>query len=589
MVRLGALLLILGSLVMLAPAPASAQVVPSQWGLTSFCTPSQDFPEFRRFRVTNNTGAAQPATLFNQTFGGSNTFDASTGQSFHNVPANPTSPSSANTTQLRVQGVTVNTKAANNKACSDLVGSAVCDTSNRRYDITWTLKNNGTGPSTIVSNTRGLTFSPTTLPANAAATATEQVAAPASGSTVVTLSVEVDLGSSVIGNPEASVTLGECGDPIPPVIDFTFTKTPNVVAATVGQVVTYTYAGTNTGTVPLEITQLVDDSLGVVISDPSVETIVQPGGSISRPVTYTVTANDASVGRIDNSAVVTVVPRSGPDQTPKSGVASAVVNVPSQPNPIPGLAGTAVCDPGAGQFTVTWLLGNTGGGPETVSTSSRPGTFTPGTVVASGQTTSVAEVVAAPAAGTTAITLTVEFVDAPTVSATLTLGECRDPITPEVSFTFTKTADRDNAVAGETVTYLYAGTNTGSVTLEVVQLVDDQLGVLIEDPTVRTLVAPGESISRQVTYVVTPNDASFGSIFNTAGVLVVPDGQTRRLTAVAQENITVGPILPVVGPRDAGTIALIATLLIGAGLLLLTMARPAVARAAAFERHRSHH
>ena len=63
-----------------------------------------------------------------------------------------------------------------------------------------------------------------------------------------------------------------------------------------------------------------------------------------------------------------------------------------------------------------------------------------------------------------------------------------------MTFTFTKTASTSTAAVGDTVEYTYCGQNTSDIPLEVVRLVDDRLGVVIELPDVETVVAPGESL-----------------------------------------------------------------------------------------------
>jgi hypothetical protein len=62
-----------------------------------------------------------------------------------------------------------------------------------------------------------------------------------------------------------------------------------------------------------------------LITDPSVETVVPPDESISRDVTYVVPDSDQIIGAIDNAAVVTVRPTTGPDLTERTGVAQATV------------------------------------------------------------------------------------------------------------------------------------------------------------------------------------------------------------------------------------------------------------------------
>ena len=109
----------------------------------------------------------------------------------------------------------------------------------------------------------------------------------------------------------ASVTAAACTGPsLTPDVSFTFTKTPSVPTAGVGDTIEYVYCGQNTGAFPLEVVRLVDDRLGVVIEVPGVETVVAPGDSlcntdIGQPVNYTVRLADLGT-TITNHAVVTV-------------------------------------------------------------------------------------------------------------------------------------------------------------------------------------------------------------------------------------------------------------------------------------------
>lgn len=537
---------IVGALPAASAAPRAAG-----WGLTSFCTPSQDFPESRRFRVTNNTGAMTTVTLRNQNSGATVQHSAPPGQSFVLVPA-AADPNAANTTQLIVEGVTVATKAANNKACSSLEGDAVCVPGTGAFTVTWKLRNNGTGPSTVTSvSIPGLVLTPNPVPPNVVASATETVGAPASGSVTRPLTVGVDLGSGITETLTSTVVLGKCEGPV---ASFTFTKSASVETAGVGDVITYTYAGTNTGAVDLEVTQLVDDRLGIVIQEPEV-TIVPPGGSLTREVPYTVTAQDAALGRIDNAAVVTVLPVGATDSL--SAVADASVSVLPDPPAPDALAGSATCDPVTSTYTIEWVLFNGGPGDAVIADSNRALTFSP-EVIGEGSIATATETVPSPA-DTEVITLELDIAAAPdapaprppaSLSADVTIGRCIG----QVSFTFTKTPDVASARVGDVVTYTYAGTNTGTVPLLIDQLVDDRLGVVIDDDPDLLPLPPGESISRSVQYVVTAEDASLGEIDN-AAVVTGSRGDVEgadQLSAVALARVVIEPIPEGTDPDTPG-------------------------------------
>jgi uncharacterized repeat protein (TIGR01451 family) len=530
----------------LAPSPAVAK---QGWTLTGVCTPVEFYPEFRRFLVINDTGQGSDVELRNPSVGQSVFVFAPPGESVHLVPAKATG---SNLTQLWVNGKNMDVDQAVNVACAVLSGRAVCVPERGEFDMTWTVTNNDTTSRPIVAVApRPVAFAPNPVPGHGgAAVGRETLPAPDVGTREVSLTVEVDLGDESTTMSERLV-LGECQEPIPPEISFSFDKDASVTEAAVGDTVTYTYSGRNTGEVPLEVTQLVDDDLGVLISDPSVETIVAPGESIRRQVDYVVTAADAVAGSIDNAAVVTLHATQGPDQAEKSATATESVRVVQPPETV--LTGSAVCNPNAPAYEVTWTLHNTGRLPFTVTgTAPRAVEFSPATVPSGGTATAIETRVPSSRTETLPLTVTLanEFGDTTQVTAEVELGVCEPPM---VDFTFIKTADRPLAGLGDTITYTYSGTNTGDVPLEVTQLVDDRLGVVISDPG--TIVAPGDSISTEVQYTVIAADVAVGAIDNTA-VLTArategPD-QTER-SAIAEAHVdVVQPPAPIVAAL-AGT------------------------------------
>ncbi len=318
-------LAILGSVVAMA-APALADI--SQFRLVSLCTDVDDFDAgLRTWRVDNGSGAAATITLRNQTTGQSVTETVGTGQNVVNAPASSTGP---NTTILTVEGQQGQiVKASNNRVCASLNGNAVCDPAAKQTTITWTLENNDPSASANVTGTNptGASFSPLPVPPQGSATATEVVPGPATPGTR-TLEVSVNVGG--IGtSPDATVNLSACQGTIPPQLSFTFTKTADRTTAEVGDTITYTYAGRNTSSVPLEVVRLVDDRLGIFLERPE-RTIVQPGASISEQVTYVVRSTDAGT-TVVNNAVVTVQDPDDPSISGQ-GTASASVTVADLPN-----------------------------------------------------------------------------------------------------------------------------------------------------------------------------------------------------------------------------------------------------------------
>ncbi len=188
--------------------------------------------------------------------------------------------------------------------------NAVCDPETAQTTVTWQVNNNGAAPVEIVDLTESVTLEPSVVPANSMALATEVIDGPETDQQV-TSTVTIDLGGG--GSTELSddIVAPACEGPEAPAdLSFTLTKTASVAEAIVGDTVEYTYCGQNTSTIPLEVLRVVDDRLGVVIEEPSAETVVQPGESVCNtdlglPASYVVRATDAG-SFIDNNAVVTV-------------------------------------------------------------------------------------------------------------------------------------------------------------------------------------------------------------------------------------------------------------------------------------------
>lgn len=355
-------LLALATTVVMMVVPFAAHVgaqTSNDFGLVSLCTSYENFnANTRTFRVDNRTSAPAPIVLRNQTTGGSTSGTAPPGSSVWQVPAAPTG---ANTTQLIVNGITVQTKASNNRVCAVLAGNAACDPTTGRTTVTWTLTNNDGSAKPVTASARGVTYAPNPVPANGRSTGIETLTGPATDQQL-TETVTVDLGADVISRPTATVTAAACiGPEPPPPVTFTFTKTASAASALVGAVISYEYCGQNTSDIPLEVTRLVDDRLGVVIELPDVETIVQPGATlcntdIGQPVTYTVRAADAGT-TIVNNAVVTVRDPQRPNELFQLSAQDAV-DVAQLPDPPPEPSTTTTTTPG-GSTTTSNAAGST--------------------------------------------------------------------------------------------------------------------------------------------------------------------------------------------------------------------------------------
>jgi LPXTG-motif cell wall-anchored protein len=171
------------------------------------------------------------------------------------------------------------------------------------------VRDTGGSPVTITGDDRGVSFTPTQLPANTSATGSEVIEGPAADE-AVTETVNVDVGGGQTAEAGATVTVPACTGPAAPDdIVFAFTNEASVAEATSGETIAYDYCGENTSDVDLEVVQVVDDRYGV-LELPAGEYVVAPGETICSsdlglPVTHVPTAAEEGT-TIVNNAVATV-------------------------------------------------------------------------------------------------------------------------------------------------------------------------------------------------------------------------------------------------------------------------------------------
>lgn len=131
---------------------------------------------------------------------------------------------------------------------------------------------------------------------------------------------------------------------IPRTPNLTLTKSADVQAAAVGQVVTYTFVVTNTGNVTIKDPQITETgftghgTLSPLTCPPGPVTLA-PGDDITCTATYTVTQADVDAGSITNTASVTGTPPAGSPALPP--VPSNTVTVPTSPHPALSVVKTA--------------------------------------------------------------------------------------------------------------------------------------------------------------------------------------------------------------------------------------------------------
>jgi hypothetical protein len=220
--------------------------------------------------------------------------------------------------------------------------------------VTWTITNFNNLPVEVVATEPAVTFSPNPMPPGGLggtdAFATETVVGtPEAGRR--TLVAAVDLGPST-ADITAAVTVPPCVAPPPPEITFTFTKSVSTTAAQVGDTITYTYTGVNTSQIAVDVSQLVDDRLGVLLaSDPP--PVLQPNESISRTVDYVVAPTDAGTQLVNNAAM-SVSDLDADSASQLVTVARAEVALPPDPDepaPTTTTVSTTTSAPGVGAST----------------------------------------------------------------------------------------------------------------------------------------------------------------------------------------------------------------------------------------------
>jgi uncharacterized repeat protein (TIGR01451 family) len=328
---------------------------------------------------------------------------------------------------------------------------------------------------------------------------------------------------------------------------------------TAGETVTYSFTVTNTGTVTLTGVVIDDQMLedaGVVI--PVVGNLA-PGASKTVTATYTVTAEDVTAGRIDNTAFA----HSNELESPHDDATVLV-------DQAPGLALTKTAAVAGGtaalgkQVTYTLLVENTGDVTLTdiVVTDPLPGlsAIDCAPAIAGSQATIASLAPHASTECTATYTVSQSDVNAGRIDNTataratfngqqLSASDSETVTTPrEPALTLAKDATHLNGVPvsgqitdaerGDVVTYTFIAENTGNVTLTGVTISDPLAGLsaLACDPAAPAALEPGDTLTCTATYTVTQADVDARQVVNTA-TASGRFGQTNVPTDPASETV----------------------------------------------------
>ncbi|MDR0960374.1 MAG: DUF11 domain-containing protein [Propionibacteriaceae bacterium] len=324
--------------------------------------------------------------------------------------------------------------------------------------------------------------------------------------------------------------------------------------ADLGETIAYTFTVTNTGQVTQAAPTITDGMLAganppVTASCPPDQ--IDPGKSVECTATYTVTQTDVDNGFIDNSATATSTTPSGdpitspPSETTTTTERTATMTVDKQATLNDG-DGDNKADPGE-TIDYTFTISNTGD-----VTLTKP-TLTDPMLTKAGVTLDCPDDPILPgksAQCTATYTVTQADIDAGTianeVTATATPPEGVTP--PTATDTVTTTTDTRNGIQitkssqlhdtvtaneladlGETITFTFTATNTGTTTIHGV-LIDDPLlddadpAIAITCPTDDS-IAPGKTLVCTADYTVTQADVNRGYVRNVATMSATdPDG-----------------------------------------------------------------
>ena len=361
-----------------------------------------------------------------------------------------------------------------------------------------------------------------------------------------------------------------------PSLEIVKSADPTTVTAA-GETVSYSFVVTNTGNVTLTgvgVTDTFTAPAGPALSVTCPDTTLAPNASTTCTATYTVTQADVDAGSIQNSATASGTPPTGPAVTSPPSTAT----VTAAPAPVISIVKSA--DPTtvatAGE-TVTYSFVVTNDGNVTLTDVSVVDTFS--APAGPELTVSCPSTTLAPGASVTCTaTYTVTQADidndsidnsavaegtppgggAPVVSDP---GVATVDVTATPSIALVKSASPTTiGTAGALVTYQFAVTNTGNVTLSDVAI-DDQLaapaGPALSITCPVTTLAPGASTTCSATYTATQDDIDNGVIDNEATASGTPPGGAAAVQSdpsTAQVTATSGPAISIVKTADPTTV-----------------------------------
>jgi hypothetical protein len=308
-----------------------------------------------------------------------------------------------------------------------------------------------------------------------------------------------------------------------------------------GEVITYTFELTNTGSTTLTNVVVTDPMVGLTITGSPIASLASGASSSVVTGTYTITQADVDAGGVTNSALATAQDPNGVSVTDTSGTANdndtPTVTTLARTSAIALLKTATISGTGNGLLgeviTYTFKLTNTGNTTLTnvVVTDPMVGLTITGSPIASLASGASSSVVTGTyiitqadvdAGGVTNSALATAQ-DPNGVSVTDTSGTANNNDTPTVTtlaqtstITLVKTAIvSGTGMLGDVITYIFTFENTGNTTLTNVVLTDP----MIINPFVGSPIAslaPGRTTIAMATYTITQSDIDEGNVTNSA-------------------------------------------------------------------------
>ncbi|GAA1392337.1 hypothetical protein GCM10009639_23730 [Kitasatospora putterlickiae] len=379
-------------------------------------------------------------------------------------------------------------------------------------------------------------------------------------------------------SPPSEVTITQPPAPAMTVAKTAATSRPDKLV--LGETITYSFEVKNTGNVTLKDVKVTEGTFtgsGTLspVTCPTAEAAsLAPGATVTCTATYTVTQADVDAGSIKNSATATGVPPTGPP--PVSPPSEVTVPAPSDPKlTVVKSASTGKLVAGE-QITYSFEVKNTGNVTLTdvkVTEGEFTGSGALSPVTCPSGTASLAP--GAVVTCTATYTVTQADVDAGSVKNTATATGVPPsgppPVSPPSEVTITeppapalavaKTSSTDKLVAGEKITYSFAVTNTGNVTVKDVKVTDGPFtgsGTLdpVTCPAEAASLAPGSTVTCTAAYTVTQADVDAGSVKNSATATGTPPTGPPPVSPPSEVTVTTPdePGVSVVKYASTGTL-----------------------------------